>query len=103
MSEMDILFAAREALVATGQVLLWRNNTGFDRERKVKYGLGLGGADLVGLVRSSGKFLSVEVKTPPGRLSPEQRLWREAVQSAGGVYILARSVDEALRGLEGHI
>jgi hypothetical protein len=40
------------------------------------------------------RFLSVEVKTPTGRLSPEQETWRQAVLKAGGIAVVARSVDD---------
>jgi hypothetical protein len=42
-------------------------------------------------------FTSIEVKTPTGRVSPEQRQWLEAVQAAGGIAGVARSVEDALR------
>jgi hypothetical protein len=40
-------------------------------------------------------FTSVEVKTATGRLRPEQRVWLDAVQSAGGIAGVVRSVDDA--------
>jgi hypothetical protein len=42
-------------------------------------------------------FLSIEVKTPTGRLRPEQRQWLDAVQAAGGIAGVARSVEDAQR------
>jgi hypothetical protein len=30
-------------------------------------------------------FASIEVKTPTGRIRPEQRAWMETVQAAGGI------------------
>jgi hypothetical protein len=41
-------------------------------------------------------FTSIEVKTATGRLRPEQQQWLDAVQAAGGIAGVARSVDEAL-------
>ncbi|NBV62639.1 MAG: VRR-NUC domain-containing protein, partial [Rhodobacteraceae bacterium] len=38
-----------------------------------------------------------EVKAERGRVSPEQRQWLEAVQAAGGIAGVARSVEEAER------
>jgi hypothetical protein len=40
-------------------------------------------------------FTSIEVKTPTGRVSPEQRQWLETVQAAGGIAGVARSVNDA--------
>lgn len=42
-------------------------------------------------------FASIEVKTPTGRLRPEQQQWLDAVQAAGGIAGVARSVEDALR------
>ena len=46
-----------------------------------------------------GLFFSIEVKTATGRQRPEQKQWQSAIEAAGGCYILARSVDDALEGL----
>jgi hypothetical protein len=40
-------------------------------------------------------FTSIEVKTPTGRVRPEQQAWLEAVQGAGGIAVIARSVPDA--------
>jgi dihydroxyacid dehydratase/phosphogluconate dehydratase len=40
-------------------------------------------------------FTSIEVKTPTGRVKPEQQQWLEVVQAAGGIAGVARSVEEA--------
>jgi len=40
-------------------------------------------------------FTSIEVKTPTGRLRPEQRQWIDAVTAAGGIAGVARSVEDA--------
>jgi len=39
------------------------------------------------------------VKAERGRVSPEQRQWLEAVQAAGGIAGVVRSVEEAERVL----
>ena len=41
-------------------------------------------------------FTSIEVKTPTGRIRPEQQQWLNAVQAAGGIAGVARSVGEAM-------
>ena len=42
-------------------------------------------------------FTSIEVKTASNRLTPEQQQWLDAVQAAGGIAGVARSVEDALR------
>jgi hypothetical protein len=47
-------------------------------------------------------FTSIEVKTPTGRIRPEQQQWLETVQAAGGIAGVARSVEDALRIMTAH-
>ena len=61
--------------------------------RPLRAGLIKGSADLIGW--AGPYFLSIEVKGPRGRPSPEQLTWLRAVQSAGGIAGIVRSVDEA--------
>ena len=98
-----------------GPVRLHRNNTGTLRDangRPVQFGLAKGSADLIGWTTRTitadmvgqrvAVFTSIEVKTPTGRVSPEQRQWLEAVQAAGGIAGVARSVEDALRIVTEH-
>ena len=93
---------------STGDARLFRNNTGTLRDqhgRPVQFGLCKGSADLIGWKRVTvtpemvgttvAVFASIEVKTPTGRLRPEQQQWLEAVQAAGGIAGVARSVADA--------
>jgi hypothetical protein len=95
---------------STGQTRLFRNNTGTLRDqhgRPVSFGLCKGSADLIGyrtititpdmVGQQVAVFLSIEVKTPTGRIRPEQQAWLETVQAAGGIAGVARSVEDALR------
>lgn len=66
--------------------------------RPLHAGLVEGSGDLIGWTEK-GKFLSVEVKTESGRLSPEQRAFKDTVNAAGGLAIVARSTEEAINGL----
>ena len=94
---------------------LHRNNTGTLRDangRPVQFGLAKGSADLIGWTTRTitpdmvgqrvAIFTSIEVKTATGRVSPEQRQWLEAVQAAGGIAGVARSVEDALRIVTEH-
>jgi len=93
---------------STGATRLFRNNTGtlLDRNgRPVQFGLAKGSADLIGWTTRTitpdmvgqqvAVFTSIEVKSATGRLRPDQRQWMEAVQAAGGIAGVARSVDDA--------
>jgi hypothetical protein len=107
MSEAAIQQDIRLALGQCPGIRAFRNNVGAIKDRNnrlVRYGLVTGSADLIGwqtvLITEAmvgqrfARFLSVEVKTPTGRLSPEQETWRQAVLKAGGIAVVARSVDD---------
>lgn len=101
-NETQLMIHIREALLATGRVMLWRNNSGMLKAaggRAIRYGLGIGSADLIGLIRGNGRFFALEIKTSTGRVSPEQTAWIGAVCAAGGFARVVRSVDEALAAL----
>lgn len=82
-------------------LVLWRNSTGYDPTNRVHYGLGNGGADIIGLYL--GHFIGIECKTPTGRVSPEQRMWIQLVRKCGGRAGVARTVGDACRIVDGEI
>ena len=107
MSEQSIQQHIR-LTCSNGNTCLFRNNTGTLKDangRPVQFGLCKGSADLIGWKRVTvteemvgstvAVFLSIEVKTPTGRLRPEQQQWLDAVQTAGGIAGVARSVSDA--------
>jgi hypothetical protein len=107
MSEQHIQQHIRLAC-SIGPVRLFRNNTGTLKDqhgRPVSFGLCKGSADLIGWTTRTvtqdmvgtqvAVFTSIEVKTATGRLRPEQRQWLDAVQAAGGIAGVARSVADA--------
>jgi hypothetical protein len=73
--------------------------------RLVTFGLARGSADLIGwrsivvtpemVGRRLAVFCSIEIKTPNGRVKPEQQAWLGVVQGAGGIAGIARSVQDA--------
>lgn len=89
----DILLA----LCGTGEVLLERNNIGMAWMKNgapVRFGVGgPGGSDFVGTYK--GRALYVEIKTPTGRQSPEQKTFQSKVERHGAIYRILRSVDDA--------
>ena len=95
VSEGAIQDAIRLALASEPGLVLWRNNVGVAEHRgvRVRYGLAVGSADLVGCL--DGRFVALEVKTATGRVAPEQKLWLDLVRRYGGFAAIVRSVDEA--------
>ncbi len=110
MSEAGIQQDIRLALGACPDIKAWRNNVGMFREEKsgrwIRYGLFNGSADIIGLKtvtitpdmvgQKVAIFLSVEVKTPnaPKKLPDDQQAWFDAVRKAGGIAVVARSVED---------
>lgn len=104
----------RLAVGSRSDLRLFRNQVGSLPDprtgRLVTFGLARGSADLIGwrtvvvtpemVGQRIAVFTSIEIKTPTGRLRPEQRSWLRVVQEAGGVAGVVRSVDEAARILD---
>jgi hypothetical protein len=99
--ESDLLQRVLLALGSRPDCRLWRNNTGKLPDprfgRWVSFGL-KGSADILGILRG-GRFLAIETKTATG-LRPEQRAFRDMVTAMGGLYVVARSVDDAVGAVE---
>lgn len=93
-------------LVALGTMpgmAIWRSAVGNgwvrtkDGYRPMRFGGVPGQPDIMGCY--FGRFVGIEVKTDTGRQRPEQADWQAAIEAAGGCYILARSVADALEGI----
>lgn len=110
-AETDLQQRIRLALGTIRELRLFRNQTGQLPDpktgRPVQFGLARGSADLIGwrtvtvtpemVGQRVAVFLSIEVKTSAGRLTPQQHNWLEAVRTAGGIAGVARSIGDALR------
>lgn len=74
-----------------------RVNTGMayppHSKRLVKFGVP-GTADIVGLIAPTGRMLMVEVKTATGTQSEAQKVMQRIVTAFGGLYVVARSVED---------
>lgn len=68
-------------------------------EEKVRIGIN-GMADYSGIIKGSGQRLEVEVKAGGDRLSEDQERWRDFIQSSGGIWIEARSAEQAVADVE---
>jgi len=96
--------AIREAVTREGSVRLFRNNVGALPDPKgrgyIRFGLAVGSADLIGVMRPNGRFVALEIKMPNGRVTPDQEAWLKTIRDFGGVAEVVRSVDEALLVVE---
>jgi len=119
-SEKAILNETLVALSAMPNTMVWRNNSGMawqgrertvrpgqtvvvtqgmvvlEDARPVKFGL-VGSGDIMGA--SHRRPLAVEVKDEAGRQSEAQINFERAWRKVGGIYILARSSEEACQRL----
>lgn len=75
---------------------IWKNNTGkaltLDTQRIISYGL-KGSADIIGIIKP-GTFLAIEVKSGDAKQTSQQKNFAKMVTDLGGIYILARSVQD---------
>jgi hypothetical protein len=80
------------------------------RAYRVTMGLAVGSSDLIGYRRriitpddvgkEFAQFLSVEVKSPTGVISDEQRNWINRVHQWGGIAFVTRSKEDAVNTLK---
>lgn len=91
MTESQIQKQIMAYLKAAG-IYHWRNNTG--RRGGVSYGLA-GSPDIMGMTKS-GRFLGIEVKDATGTQKPAQIEFQQNCEATGGLYILARSLDDVI-------
>jgi hypothetical protein len=107
VSEQGVQQDIRLALGSSPGLKVFRNNVGAYKApdgRVIRYGLFTGSGDLIGwrtvvitpdmVGRHIAQFMSIEVKTPKGVVRPEQLVWAENVRKAGGIAVIARSVDD---------
>ena len=82
---------------------LWRSNAGKIKTQQNTF-IQLfpkGFPDLVGYRKSDGKFIVIEVKNDKGKLRPEQVKFAEFAENQPILYGVARSVDDAIKIIEG--
>lgn len=104
MSVNEHSILVNQILLAVGQmefVRVWKNSTGVAEidGRMVAYGLP-GSADITGILtnaRNLGLRLEIEVKTGNAVQSKKQKAFEKMILDRGGLYLLARSVDDAIK------
>ena len=103
MNETDIMRLCLIGLYRQYPSGLWyRRNTGALKTDSgfVRFGLP-GMADIGGILHSIA--WEIEIKSAKGKQSDEQKNWQQAVERAGGIYILTRSVENCLEQISLHI
>lgn len=84
-------------------VRVWKSQTGVFRDleddnRIIRTGV-KGSADISGILRIRSGYgirLEIEVKTGSGRQTPDQKNFQRMIESLGGFYLVARSIQEAV-------
>jgi hypothetical protein len=111
MSEASIQNEIRLELGKLKNTRIFRNNVG--QIGGLSFGLCKGSSDLIGFQsviitpemvgRKVAIFTALEVKTPTGKVSPEQKRFTEMVNYFGGIGAIVRSVDDALIHLKSRL
>ena len=102
--EADVKKAFDSVVKLTPFLHVWRNNTG--ASGKVRYGLGTGSPDYVGIDTRTGRAVFVELKSPTGKLSKAQEIWHAQARLFGAAVIVISTTDKAeiakaiVRGME---
>lgn len=105
MKEAVIQQEIRLALGQRDDIMLFRINVGkfrpLDGGPRVIQSAPEGTPDLLGVIHP-GRAFAIEVKTDKGKQRTAQAAWQRAWEKRGGIYILARSVEDVYRGLDIH-
>jgi hypothetical protein len=104
VTESQLVHDILEAWGAHPRVRLARINTGKGyppgSDRLVTFGVP-GTPDICGVLAPQGRWLGIEVKSAEGRQRRDQQRFQRVITRFGGVYILARSVEDVDRALAG--
>ena len=69
-------------------VLAWRNNSGVMGARHIRFGLGIGSPDIVGILAPTGRMFGLECKVSrSGIISKAQAAWASDFENAGGLWM----------------
>jgi len=69
-------------------------------DRFIKMGA-IGVSDIIACCPPHGRYLAIEVKKQGRYPTPEQRVFLESIHKAGGIGIVARSIDDVEKALAG--
>ena len=103
MSEAVLQQEIRLALGQRQDVMMFRINVGkfrpLDGGPRVIQSAPEGTPDLLGVI-TPGRAFAIEVKAQRGKQRQVQAAWQLAWERRGGIYILARSLDDVYKGLD---
>ena len=122
MGALNAMPGVRVARNNTG-VLQWKgqrcpkcgHQEGGNRQNRIQYGLGIGSADLCGIVkmrvgltvrgegyesRDFGRVFCLEVKWPGKHATDDQIVWLRVVRSLGGFATVVTSIEDAIAAVE---
>jgi len=94
MKEQDIQRSILDFL-KWKKIFCWKNNTAGIYKKATGHYIpsgAVGSADIFAI--SKGTFYAIEVKTTTGKQSEKQKEFQENVEKAGGIYILAKSIED---------
>lgn len=103
MSEQELTRAILDRLAVMPNVWAWRNNTGVAKAHGHRVSFGkVGSGDISGILRG-GRRIELEVKLPGGKwkTTPEQEAFGARVLEMGGLWVVVRSVEEAVAAVDG--
>lgn len=82
---------------------LWRANAGKvqTKDNRIIKLFPKGFPDTVGFRKTDGKFIVIEIKTVKGKLRPEQEKFKTFIETQPVIYGVARSVNDAIKIIEG--
>jgi hypothetical protein len=102
VKENAVQYAIMLAIGSRPDVRLWRNNSGLlftPGGRRIRASVE-GAPDLIGLLAPHGRFLGIECKSDSGKQTSVQIAFQRMIESFGGLYILARSVEDVTTVLD---
>ena len=108
MNETELQNRIRLSIGAIAGVRMFRNQVGnfrsLDSKRIIKVGT-VGSSDLIGFTSKTitpdmvgqviAQYVALEIKTPTGKVSPQQSAFIDMVNKSGGIGAIVRSVDDA--------
>ena len=84
----------------------WRSSVLVGRalhdDRILRAGL-KGQSDISGIMAPSGRFLAIEVKVGKDRMRTHQEAFRSMILRAGGIHVIARDLEQAIKDIEGQL
>ena len=103
MKEAILQAEIRLALGRRMEIMMFRINVGkfrpLDGGARVIQSAPEGTPDLLGVI-APGRAFAIEVKAQRGKQRQVQAAWQVAWERRGGIYILARSLDDVYKGLD---